>query len=250
MLKAPTLSKSQMNIGNFSDLNEHKASHQERWGIFSDGHNVGQFNCERGYSTHKEFKSTTSNSTDSGSSNPWCLIHETSVHAEEHPFKTSFNVGKEYYTNSEILFEKSRYWSKFKGFSFESFNSYASSNTMYLRRVATCWINAEGNTLRCASYLDGSSRSTSGEYYYWRQNWREGDFDELNLQREGYFLNGFAFNFRSKGGTGGSSWKDVQIFNLRLHTSNEDMPDGVRVVLPAMQKVRDPIKPLGYGDVK
>ena len=60
MLTAPTLSKTQMNVEKPSNLNAHKAFHQERWGVFASGRNIGTFECERGYSTHTKFDSTTS----------------------------------------------------------------------------------------------------------------------------------------------------------------------------------------------
>ena len=108
---------------------------------------------------------------------------------------------------------------------------------MYLRRVATCWQNEEGDKIYSATSLDGSSNhAESGESHYWSYIFISGS-DEQQLQDEGYRFIGFRFNYRSKSGTGSSSMKAVDVYNLKLHTNYPDMPEGVRVVLPTMQDV-------------
>ena len=204
MTGAKTLSKSQICIEKPSSLSEHSKVHQERWGEFKAGKNVGTYTCQRGYSSYREMKSTTSVSVPSGDGQtPWCK----SIYGEndDMPFKAEFNVGKEYTTNAEVVFEYSRNWPRFSGFSFQTYNKNVSNNTMYLRRVATCWENEEGDKIYCATSLDGSdSRSESGKYYYWSYPFLDGR-DEQALQDEGYRFIGFRFNYRSKGGTGSAT---------------------------------------------
>jgi hypothetical protein len=98
--------------------------------------------------------------------------------------------------------------------------------------------------------LDGSgSRSNPGEYYYWSYIFLN-DGDEQQLQDEGYRFTGFRFNYRSHPGTGSSSLKHVDVFNLKMHTNYPDMPDGTRVVLPKMVDIDEEAVggPNKYGD--
>ena len=235
MTGAKTLSKSQICIVRPTNLNDHHKVHQERWGEFKAGKNVGTYTCQRGYSSYREMKSTTSVSVPSGDGQtPWCK----SIYGvnDDMPLKAEFNVGKEYTANAEVVFEYSRNWPVFTGFSFQTYNKNVSNNTMYLRRVATCWENEEGDKIYCATSLDGSdSRSESGKYYYWSYPFLAGR-DEQALQDEGYRFIGFRFNYRSKGGTGSATLKGVDVFDLRLHTNYPDMPDKTRVVLPKMME--------------
>ena len=247
MIGAKTLSKSQISFDRPLTLTAHRNVHGERWGEFKPGRNIGTYTCQRGYSSYKEMKSTTSVSVpnDKGQT-PWCLVGNGSN--GEMPFRAEFNVGKEYTANAEAVFSSSRNWPRFYGFSFETYNKNESSNTMYLRRVATCWVNEEGDTIYCASSLDGSSASSNpGEYNYFAYIFLDTS-DEAQLQDEGYRFTGFRFNYRSKSGTGSASWKHVDIFHLKMHTKYPDMPDGTRVVLPAMREFNDTIHPGGYGD--
>ena len=247
MIGAKTLSKSQISFDRPMDLNAHKALHGERWGEFKPGRNIGTYTCQRGYSSYKEMKSTTSVSVSNDSNETlWCATGSGSN--GEKPFHAEFNVGKEHTANAEAVFSSSRNWPRFTGFSFETYNRDVSSNTMYLRRVATCWVNEEGDTIYCASSLDGSSASSNpGEYNYFSYIFYS-SWDEAKLQDEGYRFTGFRFNYRSKPGTGSSSWKHVDIFNLKMHTNYPDMPDGTRVVLPAMREFNETTHPGGYGD--
>ena len=247
MIGAKTLSKNQICIERPLTLDAHQNVHGERWGEFKPGKNIGTYTCQRGYSSYREMKSTTSVSvpSDSGQT-PWCST--VSGTADETPFRAQFNVGKEYTSNAEAVFQYSRNWPRFNGFSFETFNRLNASNQMYLRRVATCWQNEDGDKIYSATSLDGSSNhAESGESHYWSYIFISGS-DEQKLQDEGYKFIGFRFNYRSKSGTGSSSMKAVDVYNLKLHTNYPDMPTGVRVVLPTMQDVDDAMKPLGYGD--
>ena len=247
MIGAKTLSKNQICIERPTTLDAHQNIHGERWGEFKPGKNIGTYTCQRGYSSYREMKSTTSVSvpSDSGQT-PWCPT--VSGSDDETPFRAQFNVGKEYTSNAEAVFQYSRNWPRFNGFSFETFNRLNASNQMYLRRVATCWQNEDGDKIYSATSLDGSSNhAESGESSYWSYIFISGS-DEQQLQDEGYRFIGFRFNYRSKPGTGSSSMKAVDVYNLKLHTNYPDMPEGVRVVLPTMQDVDDAMKPLVYGD--
>jgi hypothetical protein len=249
MTGAKTLSKSQICIERPLNLNDHHKVHQERWGEFKDGKNIGTYTCQRGYSGYREMKSTTPVSVpNDGGETPWC--GNGSGTNDEMPFRAQFNVGKEYTSNAEAVFQHSRNWPRFNGFSFETYNKNNADNTMYLRRVATCWENADGNKIYCATSLDGSgSRNQPGEYYYWSYIFLN-DGDEQQLQDEGYRFTGFRFNYRSHPGTGSSSLKHVDVFNLKMHTNYPDMPDGTRVVLPKMVDINEEAVggPNQYGD--
>ena len=236
MTGAKTLSKSQICISTPRTLADHRAAHGERWGVFSPGTNVGQFTCTHGSSSYREFKSTTSvDASPDDNRSPWCK-NSTGTDVDDLPFRAMFNVGKEYYANAEARFESTRSWPKFTGFSFESYNSKQDNNVMYLRRVATIWVPNNGGTIYCATSLDGStSRGESNQYNYWSYSFLS-DSTEAKLQDDGYRFMGFRFNYRSKSGTGGSKWKYVDIFHLKLHTNYPDMPDKTRVVLPKMMK--------------
>ena len=235
MTGAKTLSKSQICIVRPTNLNDHHKAHQERWGEFKAGKNIGTYTCQRGYSSYREMKSTTSVSVpNDGGQTLWC--GNSSGVNDEMPFRAQFNVGKEYTSNAEAVFECSRNWPRFTGISFVSYNNNNADNTMYLRHVATCWENAEGNKIYCASSLNGSgSRNDPGEYYYWSYMFTP-DSDEQQLQDEGYRFTGFRFNYRSHPGAGASSLKHVDVFNLKMHTNYPDMPDNTRVVLPKMME--------------
>ena len=252
MIGAKTLSKSQICIERPLNLNDHNKLHGERWGEFKPGKNIGTYTCQRGYSSYREMKSTTTVTVpnDAGQT-PWCST--VSGSDDETPFRAQFNVGKEYTANAEVVFESSRNWPRFNGFSFETFNRLNASNQMYLRRVATCWANEEGDTIYCATSLDGSSNhSESGESHYWSYIFINGS-DEQQLQDEGYRFIGFRFNYRSKPGTGSASTKAVDVYNLKLHTNYPDMPDGTRVVLPKLVEFGDSggyPSPIPYGDDK
>ena len=247
MTGAKTLSKSQISFDRPMTLNDHRSVHGERWGEFKPGRNIGTYTCQRGYSSYREMKSTTPVivPNDSGET-LWCA--NGSGTNTEMPFRAEFNVGKEYTSNAEAVFQTSRNWPRFTGFSFETYNKNESNNTMYLRRVATCWVNADGETIYCATSLDGGgSKGGAGEYYYWSYIFLASS-DEAQLQDEGYRFTGFRFNYRSKSGTGSASWKHVDVFNLKMHSKYPDMPDNTRVVLPAMREFDDTIHPGGYGD--
>lgn len=247
MTGAKTLSKSQICITRPLNLADHHKVHGERWGEFKPGRNIGTYTCQRGPSSKREMKSTASvQVTNDSGETLWCATASGSD--EEMPFRAQFNVGKEHTANAEAVFHSSRNWPRFNGFSFETYNRNESNNTMYLRYVATCWVNGEGNTIYCASSLDGSNvYSDPGQYYYWSYIFLS-DSPEAELQNEGYRFTGFRFQYRSKGGTGSSSTKHVDVFNLKMHTNYPDMPDGTRVVLPAMREFEDTIHPGGYGD--
>ena len=247
MTGAKTLSKSQICITRPLNLDDHHKVHGERWGEFKPGRNIGTYTCQRGYSSYREMKSTTSVQVPNDSGETlWCATGSGSNN--EMPFRAEFNVGKEHTSNAEAVFSSSRNWPRFHGFSFETYNKNESSNTMYLRRVATCWVNAGGETIYCATSLDGGgSKGGAGQYYFWSYIFLS-DSPEAELQDEGYRFTGFRFNYRSKGGTGSASWKHVDVFNLKMHTNYPDMPENTRVVLPAMRKFDDTIHPGGYGD--
>ena len=250
MIGAKTLSKSEICIPRPISLDDHHKVNQERWGEFADGKGIGAFTCQRGYSSYKEFKSTTTVSVSNDNSQTvWCKSSTTGDDGET-PYEAKFNVGTEHTANSEAVFKSSRNWPRFTGFSFESYNSNHSSNTMYLRRVATCWVNKDGDKIYCASSLDGSgSRGNANQYNYWTYIFMS-DSEEAKLQDEGYRFTGFRFQFRSKPGAGSASWKHVYVFNLKMHT-NPDMPDGTRVVLPKMMEFSDSggyQSPTAYGD--
>ena len=246
MTGAKTLSKSQICITRPLNLADHNNSHGERWGEFKPGKNIGTYTCQRGYEGYNEMKSTTPVEcpSDAGQT-PWCAT--VSGSGDETPFRAQFWVGKEYTSNAEAVFQTSRNWPRFNGFSFETFNKNNADNTMYLRRVATCWLNKEGDTIYCATSLDGSNKSEVNKPHYWSYIFLS-DSDEQKLQDEGYRFTGFRFNYRSKGGAGASSVKHVDIYNLKMHTNYPDMPDNTRVVLPAMREFEDTIHPGGYGD--
>ena len=249
MTAAKTLSKSQICITRPLSLDDHNNVHGERWGEFKQGKNIGNYTCQRGYAGYREMKSTTAVTVpnDAGQT-PWCSTKDGSD--EETPFRAQVNVGKEYTSNAEAVFQYSRNWPRFNGFSFETFNRLNASNQMYLRRVATCWENEEGDKIYCATSLDGSSNhSEEGKAHYWSYIFIDGS-DEQKLQDEGYRFTGFRFNYRSKGGAGSSSLKSVDVYNLKMHTNYPDMPDGTRVVLPKMVDIDE--EPVGgpnkYGD--
>jgi len=242
MTGAPTLSKSEVCNEKPSSLSAHRSMHQERWGEFGEGYPVGKVVCERG-GTIKTFDSTLN--PEVWYSELWAKDRDS----DERPLKAKVNVGTEYLMNVEIMFEKTRNWPAFTGFSFESYNTNSSnSNTMYLRYVATIWVNDAGEKIRVAAVLNGSNNSDDkNTNYFWNYKFLTSTA-EYTTQQEGYRLCGFLFNYRTKGGAGGSSNKSVEIYNLRLHTNPESMTDGVRLVLPAMQEFNDTIQPLGYGD--
>ena len=209
--------------------------------------NVETFNCDRG--SQKDYKATLSADV-----SDWPRTCGKTSSSNLKGLKPKANVGKEYYFNIEVLAHESRGWHRFTGFSFESYNGNSySSNTMYLRKIATCWVNEDGDMQVVGSPLTADQKSSENTYYWWNYEFRD-DSEEKKIQDEGYKLVGFRFNFRSKSGTGSASWKNVTIFNLRLHTNIPDMPDGTRVVLPKMHDV-DTVwdadglfEPLGYGD--
>lgn len=248
MIGAKTLSKSQICIPRPTDLSAHRKVHGERWGVFAPGENIGQFSCTHGYSAYRHFTSTTTVDASSNDlATPWCL-NSTGTDVDDMPFRAMFNVGKEHYANAEARFEYSRNWPRFTGFSFESYNSKQDKNIMYLRRVATIWVPRSGATIYCSNSLDGStSRGESDQYNYWSMQF-SADSSEAKLQDDGYRLAGFRFNFRSKPGSGSSSWKYVDIYHLKLHTNYPDMPDNTRVVLPKMMEASNSYpSPMPYG---
>jgi hypothetical protein len=245
MIGAPTLSKAEICLDKPSSLSAHRAMHQERWGEFAKGYPVGKVVCERG-GTIKTFDSTLTPST--YYKGFWAADRND---REDKPFQTECNVGKEYYMNSEIMFETSRNWPAFTGFSFESYNTNTNNtHTMYLRYVATVWVNDSGEKIRVAAVLNGSNNADGDNTeYFWNYKFIPSSA-EYQTQQEGYRLCGFTFNFRTKGGGGGSSFKYVEVYNLRLHTNPKDMPDGTRVVLPKMVEFKENAVggPNQYGD--
>ena len=245
MIGAKTLSKAEICLGKPPGLTDHRAMRQERWGEFAEGYPVGKVVCERGGSK-KTFDSTLTPSA--YYKGFWAAERKD---RDDNPFKTSCNVGKEYLMNSEIMFETTRNWPAFTGFSFESYNTNSNnSHTMYLRYIATVWVNDAGEKIRVASPLDGSSsKSENNSEYFWNYDFLT-TTPEYTTQQEGYRLCGFTFNFRTKGGGGGSSNKSVEVYNLRLHTNPKDMPDGARVILPKMVEFSEDAVggPNKYGD--
>tara|TARA_B100001059_G_scaffold226689_1_gene255537 strand:- start:1124 stop:1867 length:744 start_codon:yes stop_codon:yes gene_type:complete len=245
MIGAPTLSKAEICLDKPSSLSAHRSMHQERWGEFANPYPVGKVVCERG-GTIKTFDSTLT--PEVYYTGLWATDRKDS---EEYPFKAKCNVGKEYLMNAEIMFETSRNWPAFTGFSFESYNTNSNnSHTMYLRYVATIWVNDAGEEMRVAAVLNGSNNADGDNTeYFWNYKFVSSS-PEIQTQQEGYRLCGFLFNYRTKSGTGGSSNKSVEIYNLRLHTNPEDMPDGTRVVLPKMVEFNEDAVggPIQIGD--
>ena len=245
MIGAPTLSKSEICLDKPSSLSAHRAMHQERWGEFGHGYALDKVVCERG-GTIKTFDTTTRPTvygstlwTEKRSEKPYCL-------------DVQINAGKEHLMNAEIVFETTRHWPAFTGFSFESYNKNSNnSHTMYLRYVATVWVNDAGERIRVSSVLNGSNDSSEkNTEYFWTYKFIPSSA-EYTTQQEGYRLCGFLFNYRTKGGSGSNSLKNVEIYNLRLHTNPEDMPDGTRVVIPKMMEFGESggyQSPAAYGD--
>ena len=250
MIGAKTLSKSQICLSKPTNLSGHINLYGEEWGEWARGTPIGEFDCQRGTSSYRNFKSTSNVEIDDKDMSLWC---KTSTGSDPAPFKVNQDLGKEYYMNAEVKFKASRNWPKFTGFGFESYNANnGGSNTLYLRRVATCWMNKDGDEIFVASPFDGSSgKSEANQYNYWGYQWLDGYSDELITQDEGYVFTGFRFNYRSKSGTGSSTWKHVLIYNLKMYTDFPDMPDGTRVVLPKMMEFDESggyPSPIPYGD--
>ena len=241
MTGAPTLSKSEICNEKPSNSTEHNAMHQERWGEFSHGYAVGKVVCERG-DTGKDFKSTLMPDVDGGS------LWGTSHWPEKDPMVVSAYIGKEYFMNAEVIFDTTRNWPSFTGFGVRSYNSNPSnSNTMYLRYIATVWMNEAGERIRVACTLDGKNTADNNHSHFWNYEFKSSTA-EYTTQQEGFRLCGFLFHLRTMTGMGSAEVKSVPLYDLRLHTNPESMPDGTRAVLPAMRKLNDTVQPLGYGD--
>ena len=246
MMQAPTVTREEINATHPVNVSQHRERPQIIWAHCGEPRNIEAFTCEGGPTSYREFKKTSSLQVHEENANWWAESYEDS-----NAFHFYVDSGKERYYSVDAPFGYTRSWQHFTGFSFELYNKNNGVSThIYLRRIASKWLQPDGSIFRCAEYYDGSSGySAKDTKYMVNKSWLYDtkDMPQMDLQRDGAVFAGFLFELRCKSG-GGSGITDVYIWNMRFYSAVDGMPDNTRVVLPAMQEVRTLTNPMGYGD--